>query len=73
MPRPKQILKRSVVEVAQRKRTCKFSNQPISKGESCLVVFDGPRERFCYSADTAVEMIKMARAKLDEIEESLRS
>ena len=71
MPRHKQMVKRSEVEVAKRRRTCKFSGNPIGKGEVCLVVYDGPRQRSPYSRDVGLEMIKLARARLDELEGEL--
>lgn len=71
MSRLKLIVKRSVVEVAKAKRTCKFSGETIIKGSICLVVRDGPRERACYSQRIALEMITFARARLDELEKQL--
>ena len=71
MPRHKQMVKRSDVEVAKRRRTCKFSGNSIGKGEVCLVVYDGPRQRSPYSRDVGLEMIKLARERLDELEEKL--
>lgn len=71
MPRPKQMVKRAEVEVAKAKRTCKFTSEPITKGSVCLVVYDGPRDRSCYSRVIALEMIKLARERLDELESEL--
>lgn len=71
MPRLKQIVKRTEIEVAKAKRTCKFTSEPILKGSLCLVVYDGPRNRSCYSREIAIEMIKLARMKLDELESCL--
>ena len=71
MPRHKQLVKRSDVEVAKRRRTCKFSGTSINKGVMCLVVYDGPRDRSPYCRDVGLEMIKLARARLDELEEEL--
>lgn len=71
MPRHKQMVKRSEVEVAKRRRTCKFSGTSINKGAVCLVVYDGPRDRSPYCRDVGLEMIKLARARLDELEEEL--
>ena len=65
------MVKRTEVEVAKAKRTCKFSGEAIVKGSKCLVVYDGPRERFCYSQSVALEMIKAARVRLDELQEML--
>lgn len=71
MPRHKQMVKRSHVEVAKRRRTCKFSRTSISKGALCLVVYEGPRDRSAYCRDVGLEMIRLARARLDELEGGL--
>ncbi len=71
MPRPKQMVKRSEVEVAKARRTCKFTNEPITKGSVCLVVYDGPQDRSCYSRDIALEMIRLGRQRLDDLENEL--
>ena len=71
MPRPKQMVKRASVEVAGRRRRCKFSGASIAKGSVCLVVYDGPRARFCYSKSVALEMIALARLRLSELEQEL--
>ena len=71
MPRHKQLVKRSEIEVAKRRRTCKFSGTSISKDAVCLVVYDGPRDRSPYCRGVGLEMIKLARARLDELEEEL--
>lgn len=71
MSRLKQMVKRTDVETAKAKRTCKFSGEAIVKGSICLVIYDGPRNRSCYSRRIALEMIKFARTRLDEIEAQL--
>jgi hypothetical protein len=71
MPNLKQMVKRTEVEIAKAKRTCKFTSDAIVKGSICLVIYDGPRERSCYSQRIGLEMIKIARARLDEIESRL--
>ena len=71
MARLKQMVKRTEVEVAKAKRTCKFTSEPIVKGSICLVIYDGPRDRSCYSQGIALEMIKLARGRLDELERLL--
>ena len=71
MPRHKQMVKRSDVEIAKGRRTCKFSGTSIVKGAVCLVVCDGPRDRSPYCRDVGREMIRLARARLDELEEEL--
>ncbi len=67
MPRHKQVVKRCSVEVAKARRTCKFSKASITKGAVCLVVYDGPRDRSAYCRDVALEMIRLARVRLDEL------
>ena len=71
MARLKQMVKRSEVEVAKAKRTCKFTGEAIVKGAICLVIHDGPRDRSCYSREIALKMVKLARVRLDEIERQL--
>lgn len=71
MPRLKQMVKSSEIEIAKAKRTCKFTGDSIVKGSVCLVVYDGPRDRSCYSSPIGLEMIKLARARLDELEREL--
>jgi hypothetical protein len=73
MAKVKSLIKRHAVELALGKRTCSHTGNPIPKGDLCLVVFDGPRDRHPYSTEVAAKMIAQARIKLDEIEESLRS
>jgi len=73
MPRHKQMVKRTDVEVAKRRRTCKFSKNSIGKGAVCLVVYDGPRDRSAYCRDVGLEMIRLARARLDALEDELGS
>lgn len=65
------MVKRCEVETAKAKRTCKFTSDAITKGEICLVVYDGPRDRSCYSKKIAQEMIKLAHQRLDELEKEL--
>ena len=72
MPRHKQMVKRSTVEVAKRRRTCKYSGNSIGKGAVCLVVYDSPRDRSPYCLEVALEMIGLARARLDALEEKLK-
>ena len=71
MPRHKKLIKRSCVEVAKRRRTCIFTSESITKGSVCLVVYDGPRDRSCYSRSVALEMIRLAREQLYELEQAL--
>ena len=71
MPRPKQIVKTSSIEIALHKRTCAFSRIKILKGVPCLVVYEGARDRFCYSREVALRMIKQGHEHLDELEKQL--
>ena len=71
MPLHKQMVKRSDVEVAKRRRTCKFSGTSIGKDAVCLVVYDGPRDRSAYCRDVGLKMIRLARARLDALEDEL--
>lgn len=72
MPKRKSLLKRVEIEVAQRRRTCKFTSENIVKGETCIVIFDGPRETSGYCRDIALLMIGDARERLNELEKSLQ-
>ena len=68
MPKVKSMLKRIEVEVAERQRKCRHTGGIIVRGDSCLVIFDGYRDRHCYSRDVALRMIASARQVLDGIE-----
>jgi len=68
MPQFKSLLKRHVVETAQRKRTCKHDKlHLITKGQKCLVVYEGDRRRYVYCAACAKEMLRVARDRIDAI------
>lgn len=71
MAKRKSILKKAEVETAQRSRTCKYTGNMIASGQTCLVVFDGPRQRFCYSRGIGLKMIEDARQLLDQMEKQL--
>lgn len=71
MPKRKSILKRIEIEVAQRRRTCKFTGTSIAKGERCIVVYDAPREYRPYCRDVALQMIEDARERLKTLEDTL--
>ncbi len=71
MARLKQMVKKSVVEVAKAKRTCRFTGRSIVKGTVCMVIFDGPRDRACYSQKIALDMIRQARTYLLDLERRL--
>jgi len=65
------LIKTTLVEVAQRKRTCKNTSGDISKGELCIVISEGQFDRSCYSKDVGLKMIERSRKRLDEIEHQL--
>ena len=67
----KQMIKSTDVEVAKARRTCRYSKEAIMKGAVCMVVYDGPRDRACYSKRIALEMIQLARKRLDTLEAEL--
>ena len=46
-------------------------NQAGAAGSVCLVVFDGPRDRFVYSREVSLEMIRLAHERLDTLEKAL--
>jgi hypothetical protein len=73
MAKVKSLIKRHEVEMALRKRKCTHSGMPIPKGELCLVVYDGPRDRHPYSRETALKMIDQARNTLDQLQGALRT
>ena len=68
----KQMIKRTEVEQAQRRRKCKFSGKAIEKDSLCLVLYEDSRDRYCYSKDVALKMIDKARSRLNELEDMLR-
>jgi hypothetical protein len=72
MPKRKSILKRLEIEVAQRRRTCKLTGRSISNGETCIVIYDGPREKSGYCREVAVKMIADARQQLTKLEDGLQ-
>jgi hypothetical protein len=71
MARLKQMVKRSTAEIAKAKRTCKFTGQSIVKGTICMVIYDGTRDRACYSQKIALDMIQQARLYLLDLEMQL--
>ena len=38
-----------------------------------MVLYEGSRDRYCYSQETALKMIRLARSRLDELENQLRN
>jgi hypothetical protein len=69
--RRKSLLKKHEVQVAVRRRTCKNSGDVITKGESCLVVWDAQFDSHPYSRTVALQMISDARVTLDRLENAL--
>jgi hypothetical protein len=68
----KSILKKIQVETAERQRRCRYTRCRIAKGELCIVVFDGPQQRFCYSREIGLKMLMDASATLAELQTQLR-
>lgn len=73
MAQRKSLLKKVQVETAERQRRCKHTRSPIAKGEVCIVVFDGPQQRFCYSREIAMKMLTDAAETLAELHSQLQS
>jgi hypothetical protein len=67
MGKIKSMIKKCVVETAEHKRTCRRTGNAIPRGERCLVIFDGPRARHCYSRTIALEMVGASQAQLQGI------
>lgn len=64
----KNVLKHVSTEVAGRRRKCYHtSKHEILKGETCLVVRDGPQSQTTYCADCAVAIIAKAGQSLSEL------
>ena len=72
MPRPKSMIKKSLVEIAKAKRTCVFSNAEIPKGAVSLVLFEDSRDRYVYCKEVALQMIQKARERLATIERAIK-
>ena len=73
MPQTKSLLKRCMIETAQIKRTCRNTGKAIAGGSQCIVVFDGPRQRFCYSREIALLMIETALNDLNQLQRELNA
>ncbi len=71
MAKVKSMLKKHSVETAARRRTCAHSGSSIERGEQCLIVFDGARDRHCYGREVALKMIEQGRSTLDQVEAAL--
>jgi len=72
MPKPKLMIKRTSVEVAQRRRKCVYSGEEIQKGAVCLVLLEDARDRYVYGKDVALRMIEMARERLAKLEGAIK-
>jgi hypothetical protein len=71
MKRTKSLLKKVVPEIAKHRRTCRNTGEAIPAGSICLVVFDAPRDRHCYSRAVGLRMIQQAREDLQHLEKAL--
>jgi hypothetical protein len=64
----KNVLKHLSTEVAGRKRKCYRTNKhEILKGETCLVVRDGPQSHTTYCATCAADILAKASQLLSEL------
>lgn len=64
----KNVLKHLSTEVARRKRKCYHtSKHEILKGETCLVVRDGPQSQTTYCSACAAAIIAKASQSLAEL------
>lgn len=67
----KNVLKHVTIEVAGRKRKCYHKNtHEIVKGETCLVVRDGPQSNTTYCAVCATAILSKAEQMLAELRKS---
>lgn len=73
MPAVKDVMRHVTIEVAGRKRKC--YRQPekhvIVKGERCLVVVDGAHDRSTYCVTCGVEILQLARSRLNDLTQSM--
>lgn len=64
----KNVLKHLSTEVAGRKRKCYHTKRhQILKGETCLVVQDGPQSQTAYCATCAADILSKATKSLTEL------
>lgn len=64
----KNVLKHLSTEVAGRKRKCyRTSKHEIHKGETCLVVRDGPQSQSTYCSACAADILLKASQCLSEL------
>ncbi|WP_422743599.1 hypothetical protein ACN27E_18335 [Mycobacterium sp. WMMD1722] len=64
----KNVLKHLSTEVAGRKRKCYHTKKhEILKGETCLVVHDGPQSQTTYCAVCAADILAKASQSLSEL------
>ncbi len=64
----KNVLKHLSTEVAGRKRKCFHTNKhQILKGETCLVVQDGPQNQTTYCAVCAADILAKASQSLSAL------
>lgn len=64
----KNVLKHLSTEVAGRKRKCFHTKKhQILKGETCLVVRDGPQSQSTYCAACAADILAMANQSLTDL------
>lgn len=73
MPAIKDIVRHVSVETAGKKRPCHRhkARDPIVKGQTCLVVKDGPQSRSTYCVSCADEILNKAAVRLTELRNAL--
>jgi hypothetical protein len=73
MPKIRRILSHVRVEIAGKVRKChRDTTHAIHQGESCLAIYDGPRNaRKNYCRECAKAILACARADFDELVKSL--
>ena len=71
----KNVLRGLSTEVAGRRRKCyrKPKKHVILKGDTCLVVRDGPQNTSTYCAVCAAEILDLADVRLDELRAEMRA
>lgn len=72
MATTKDVLKHLSTEVAGRKRKCNHTKKhEILKGQTCLVVRDGPQSQTTYCSACAADILAKASKSLSELSADL--
>jgi hypothetical protein len=74
VPRYKSFLRRIIIEVARRRRTCHHDKRHvIRKDEVSVLIQDGQFSRKVYCRVCAAEMLHLARRKLDQLDTDIKN